>query len=128
MTGPPILIEDVVAISGGPLEPGKAMPPQKCLKGDGVEAFAASDENWRAGLPIRTNNAQHLALPWRLGEGTNGEFLVHIISREGRELGGVALFHRRLFCYDLFIADGDVPPLEPDNAVSALFLPVFHTL
>ena len=85
MTGPPILIEDVVAISGGPLKLGKAWPPQKGLKGDGVEAFTGGDENWRGGLPFRTNNGQHLELPWRLGEGANGEFLVHIISREGSE-------------------------------------------
>jgi len=45
MTGPPILLEDVVAIRGGPLEPGKAMPPQKGLKGDSIEAFAGCDKN-----------------------------------------------------------------------------------
>ena len=71
MTGPPILIEDVVAIRGGPLDPGKARRPQKGLKGDGVEAFAGGGKNWRAALAIRANNAQHLALPWH-GEGANG--------------------------------------------------------
>jgi hypothetical protein len=85
MARPPILIEVVVAIRGGPLDPGKAWPPQKGLKGDGVEAFAGGDENWRGGLPFRTNNGQHLELPWRVGEGANGEFLVHIISREASE-------------------------------------------
>ena len=114
MTGHPILIEDVVAIRGGPLEPQKAMPPQKGLKGNGVEAFAGGDENWRGGLPFRTNNAQHLALSWCIGEGANGEFLVHIISREASELGGVALFNRQLLHNDLFSAHGGVPPLEPD--------------
>jgi len=63
MTGPLILIEDVLAIRGGPLEPEKAMQPQKGLKGDGVEEFAGGDENWREGLPFRTNNGQHLELP-----------------------------------------------------------------
>ena len=71
MARPPILIEDVVAIRGGPLEPGKAMPPQKGLKGNGIEAFAGSDGNWRGGLPFRANNGQHLELPWRVGEGAN---------------------------------------------------------
>ena len=85
MTRPPILIEDVLAIRGGSLNPGKAWPPEKGLKGDGVLAFAAGDEIWRAALAIRTNNAQHLELPWRNGEGANGEFLVHIISRKGSE-------------------------------------------
>ena len=85
MARPPILIEDVVAIRGGPLDPGKARPPQKGLKGDGVEAFAGGDKKWRGGLPFRTNNAQHLELPWRVGECANREFLVHIISREARE-------------------------------------------
>ena len=85
MTGPPILIDDVVAIRGGPLKPGKAIPPQKGLKGDGTEALAGSDKNWKGGLPFRTNKGQHLEMPWRLGEGANGEVLVHIISREARE-------------------------------------------
>ena len=71
MARPPILIEDVVAIRGGPLELGKARLPQRGLKGDGVEAFAGGNQNWRGGLPFRTNNGQHLELPWRLGEGTN---------------------------------------------------------
>ena len=96
MARPPIPIEVVVAIRGGPLDPGKAWPPQKGLKGDGIEGFAGGDKNWRGGLPFRANNAQHLALPWRIGEGANGESSVHIISREAGELGGVALFHRRL--------------------------------
>ena len=78
------------------------MQPQKGLKNDGCEAFAGSDENWRGGLPFRANNGQHLELPWRVGEGPNGEFLVHIISREASELGGVALFLRRLQHEDLF--------------------------
>ena len=112
MIGPPILIEDVVAIRGGPLEPGKAMQPQKGLKNDGGEAFVGGDENWRGGLPFRTNNAQHLELPWRVGECAHGEFLVHIISREASEVGGVALFYRRLLHGDLFVADGGVPPLQ----------------
>ena len=85
MARPPILIEVVVAIRVGPLKLGKARPPQKGLKNDGVEAFAGGDENWRGGLPFRANNGQHLELPWRVGEGPNGEFLVHIISREARE-------------------------------------------
>ena len=85
MTGPLLLIEDVLAIRGDPLEPGKAMQPQKGLKNDGGEAFAGGDENWRGGLPFRANTGQHLELPWRVGEGANGEFLVHIISREARE-------------------------------------------
>ena len=62
MARPPILIEVVVAIRGGPLDPGKAWLPQKGLKGEGVGAFAGGDKNWRGGLP-RTNNAQNLALP-----------------------------------------------------------------
>ena len=61
-----------MAIRGGPLDPGKAWPPQKGLKGDGVEAFATGDENWRGGMLFRTNNGQHLQLPWRLGEDANG--------------------------------------------------------
>ena len=76
MTRPPILMEVVVAIRGGPLDPEKAWLPQKGLRGDGVGAFAGGN---------RTNNGQHLELPWHLGEGTYGEFLVHIISREARE-------------------------------------------
>ena len=115
MVRPPILIEVVVSIRGGPLDPGKAWPPQKGLKGNGIGAFAGSDENWRGGLPFRTNNAQLLALPWRIGEGANGEFIVQIISREASELGGVALFHRRLLRDDLFVADGGIPPLEPEK-------------
>ena len=79
------MIEVLVAIRGGPLKLGKARPPQKGLKNDGVEAFARSDEKWRGGLPFRANNGQHLELPWRVGEGPNGEFLVHIISREASE-------------------------------------------
>ena len=94
MARPPILIEVVVAIRGGPLDPGKAWPPQKGLKGDGVEAFTGGNKKWRGGLPFRTNNAQHLALPWRIGEGANGDFLVHIISREGMEVGQIAPVHR----------------------------------
>ena len=85
MARPPILIEVVVAIRGGPLDPGRAWPPQKGLKNDGDEAFAGGDEKWRGGLPFRANNGQHLELPWLVGEGTNGEFLVHIISREAIE-------------------------------------------
>ena len=85
MARPLILIEAVVAIRVGPLKLGKARPPQKGLKNDGVEAFAGGDENWRGGLPFRANNGQHLELPWHVGEGPNGEFLVHIISREARE-------------------------------------------
>ena len=85
MTGPLILIEDVVAIRGGPLEPGKAMQHQKGLKNDGGESFFGGDKNWRGGLPFRANNGQHLELPWHVGEGANGEFLVHIISRERGE-------------------------------------------
>ena len=85
MARPPILIEVVLAISGGPLDPGRAWPPQKGLKNDGGEPFAGGDEKWRGGLPFRANNGQHLELPWRVGEGPNGEFLVHIISREARE-------------------------------------------
>ena len=85
MTGPLELIEDVLAIRGGPLEPGKAMQPQKGLKGDGVEAFPAGDENWRGGLPFRAKKAHHYELPWRLREGANGNISVHIISREGSE-------------------------------------------
>ena len=89
MARPPILIEVVVAIRGGPLDPGKARPTQKGLKSDGVEAFVGSDKNWRGGLPFRTNKAHHYELPWRIGEGANGDFLVHIISREASEVGGV---------------------------------------
>ena len=85
MARPPILIEVVVAIRVGPLKLGKARPPQKGLKNDGDEAFAGGDENWRGGLPFRANNGQHLELPWCVGECANGEFLVHIISREGSE-------------------------------------------
>ena len=85
MARPPILIEFVVAIRGGPLDPGTAWPPQKGQKNDGGEAFAGGDEKWRGGLLFRANNCQHLELPWRVGEGPNGEFLVHIISREGSE-------------------------------------------
>ena len=62
MTGPPILIDDVVAIRGGPLRPGKAIPPQKGLKGDTVKAFTSGDKNWRGGLPFRTN--MHSILPF----------------------------------------------------------------
>ena len=102
MARPPILIEAVVAIRVGPLKLGKARPPQKGLKNDGVEAFAGGDEKWRRGLPFKANNGQHLELPWLVGEGTNGDFLVHIISIEASELGGVALFHRRLQHEDLF--------------------------
>ena len=94
MTGPLILIEDVLAIRGGPLEPGKAMQPQKGPKNDGGEAFAGGDENWRGGLPFRSNNDHHYELPWRIGEGAHGEFLAHIISREASEVGGVAPVHR----------------------------------
>ena len=83
MARPPILIEVVVAIRGGPLDPGRDWLPQKGLKNDGGEAFAGGDKNWRGGLPFRTNNAQHLEMPWR--GCANGEFLVHIISREARE-------------------------------------------
>jgi hypothetical protein len=115
MTGPPILIEDVVAIRGGPLEPGKAMPPQKGLKGDGVEAFAGGDEKLEGRAALQNQQCQHLELPWRIGEGANGEFLVHIISREASEVGGIAPVHRRLLRDDLFVADGGVPPLEPDK-------------
>ena len=111
MARPPILMEVNVTIRGGPLDPGKAWPPQKGLKGNGVEAFTGGDKNWMGGLPFRTNNAQHLALPWRIGEGANGEFLVPIISREASELGGVALFLRQLLHDDLFGADGGVIPL-----------------
>ena len=85
MARPPILIEVVVATRGGPHKPRKASPPPKSLKGDGVEAFAGGDEKWRGGLPFRANNGQHLELPWRVGEGANGQFLVHTISREARE-------------------------------------------
>ena len=85
MARPPILIEVVVAIRGGPLDPGMAWPPQKGLKNNGDKAFASGDENWRGGLPFRTNNPQHLELPWLVGEGTNGDFLVHIISIEASE-------------------------------------------
>ena len=85
MARPPILIEVVVAIRGGPFKLGKTRPPQKGLKVDSVEAFADGDENWRGGLPFRANNGQHLELPWLVGEGPNGEFLVHIISREASE-------------------------------------------
>ena len=85
MARPPILIEVVVAIRVGPLKLGKARPPQKGLKNDGLEAFTGSDKKWRGGLPFRANNGQHLELPWRVGEGANGEFLVHIISREASE-------------------------------------------
>ena len=85
MARPPILIEVVVAIRVGPLQLRKARPPQKGLKNDGVEAFAGGDEKWRGGLLFRANNCQHLELPWRVGEGPNGEFLVHIISREASE-------------------------------------------
>ena len=85
MARPPILIEVVVAIRGGPLDPGTAWPPQKGMKGDGVGAFAGGDENWRGGLPFRINNAQHLELPWRVGEGANGEFLVPLFSMEASE-------------------------------------------
>ena len=113
MARPPILIEVVVAIRGGPLDPGRAWPPQKGLKNDGDEAFAGGDENWRGGLPFRSNNAHHFALPWCVGEGAKGQFLVHIIFREASELGGFALFHRRLLCDDLFVADGGIPLLEP---------------
>ena len=85
MARPPILIEVVVAIRLGPLKLGKARPPQKGLKGNGVEAFAGGNEKWRGGLPFRANLGQHLELPWHVGEGANGEFLVHIISREAKE-------------------------------------------
>ena len=74
-----------MAIRVGPLKLRKARPPQKGLKNDGGEAFADGDEKWRGGLPFRTNNEQHLELPWRVGECANGEFLVHIISREASE-------------------------------------------
>jgi len=115
MARPPILIEVIVAIRGGPLKLGKAKPPQEGLKGNGVEAFAGGGEKWRGGLPFRSNKDHHYELPWRIGEGANGEFLVHIISREASELGGVALFHRRLLHDNLFVADGGVPPLEPEK-------------
>ena len=81
----PILIKVVVAIRGSPLDPGRAWLPQKGLKNDGGEAFAGGDKNWRGGLPFRATNGQHLELPWRVGECANGEFLVHIISREASE-------------------------------------------
>ena len=74
----------------------------------------ATKTGWE-GLPFRTNNAQHLVLLWRVGVCANGEFLVHIISREASELGGVALFHRRLLHDDLFVANGGFPPLEPEK-------------
>ena len=112
MARPPILIEVVVAIRGGPLDPGRAWLPQEGLKNNSGEAFAGGDENWRGGLPFRANNGQHLQLPWHVGEGANGEFLAHIISREASELGGVALFHRRLLSDDLFVANGGIPLLE----------------
>ena len=115
MTGPLILIEDVVAIRGGPLKPGKAMPPQKGLKGDGIEAFAGGDKNWRGRLPFRTNKAHHYELPWLIVEGANRDFLVHIISREGMEVGQIAPVHRRIIHNDLFVTDGGVTPLEPDT-------------
>jgi len=115
-----------VATRGGPHKPRKASPPQKSLKGDGVEAFAGGDEKWRGGLPFRTNNVQLLALPWRIGEGANGEVLVHIISREGMEVGQIEPAHRRLLGDDLFVADGGVPPLEPDTQFSALSARFFY--
>ena len=115
MARAPILIEVVVAIRGGPLKLGKARPPQKGLKNDGGEAFAASDEKWRGGLPFRANNGQHLELPWLVGEGTNGDFLVHIISREGMEVGQIEPVHRRLLRNDLFVADCGFHPLEPEK-------------
>ena len=62
MARPTILIEVVVAIRGGPLDPGMAWPPQKGLKNDGGEAFAGGDKNWRGGLPFRTN--MHSILPF----------------------------------------------------------------
>ena len=79
------MIEVVVATRGGPLDPRMAWPPQKGLKNDGNEAFAGGDENWRGGLPFRTNNPQHLELPWRFGEGANGDFSVPLFSREASE-------------------------------------------
>ena len=85
MIGPPILIEGLVAIRGGPLELGKARPPQKGLKNYGGEGFPGSDKNWRGGLPIRTNNGQHLELPWHFGEGASGEFMVPLFSLEATE-------------------------------------------
>ena len=59
------------------------------------------DENWRGGLPFRSNNANLYELPWCVGEGANGDFLVHIISREGMEVGQIAPVHRRLLRDDL---------------------------
>ena len=63
MARPTILIEVVVAIRGGPLDPGMAWPPQKGLKNDGGEAFAAGDENWREGCPSEPTMASILSCP-----------------------------------------------------------------
>ena len=115
MARPPILREVVVAIRVGPLKLGKARPPQKGLKNDGVEAFAGGDKNWRGGLPIRAKNGKHLELPWCVGEGAHGDFLVHIISREGIEVGQIAPVRRCLLRNNLFVADYGVPPLEPEK-------------
>ena len=52
MAGRSILLEDVLAATVGPLEPGHNILVQKGLIGSGIEAFADGDENRRAALSI----------------------------------------------------------------------------
>jgi hypothetical protein len=77
-----ILLEDVVAIWIGPLDPEDHLLPQKVLINIGVDSFSNASKNEQTFLVITAQHFQDHLLQTGLREGSDADAGLHVSNRE----------------------------------------------